>query len=432
MSLDIAFASIFILIGMAIAVPLTIVLDRRAARARKKADEYWQKVVRLEAEQEAQAQKEMAHVDELSKMQATLENKFSDLSKSALDANSDIFLKLARENFQKFKTEAGADLDRRKDSIKNIVDPLNETLVKYDKSLRQLELDRQGAYSSVKEQLKSIKESNETLRTETGNLVKALRRPEVRGQWGELQLRNVLEHVGMTEHIDFVTQETINTEGGRKRPDAIVNLPGGNCIVIDAKTPLDAYLSALESDSESEQTELYKSHAKQLRSQVKNLAASDYQSVVSNAPDFVVMFIPVESFYSVAMQHDPDLFDFALKRQVMIATPLSLVVLLKVIALGWQQEKLAENSKEIAKIGRELYERLSKFSEHIGQHGSSLAKAIESYNKAIGSMERRLLPSARKLESLEVVSSRNRFESPRTIEHQPRIVESPQSNETEK
>ena len=338
MSLDLAFASIFILIGMAIAVPLTIVLDRRAARARKKADEYWQKVVRLEAEQEAQAQKEMAHVDELSKMQATLENKFSDLSKSALDANSDIFLKLARENFQKFKTEAGADLDRRKDSIKNIVDPLNEVLVKYDKSLRQLELDRQGAYSSVKEQLKSIKASNETLVTETGNLVKALRRPEVRGQWGELQLRNVLEHVGMTEHIDFVTQETINTEGGRKRPDAIVNLPGGNCIVIDAKTPLDAYLSALESDSESEQSEHYKSHAKQLRNQVKNLAASDYQSVVSNAPDFVVMFIPVESFYSVAMQHDPDLFDYALKRQVMIATPLSLVVLLKVIALGWQQE----------------------------------------------------------------------------------------------
>ena len=250
MSLDIAFASIFILIGMAIAVPLTIVLDRRAARARKKADEYWQKVVRLEAEQEAQAQKEMAHAEELSKMQATLESRFSDLSKSALDANSDIFLKLARENFQKFKTEAGADLDRRKDSIKNIVDPLNETLVKYDKSLRQLELDRQGAYSSVKEQLKSIKETNETLRTETGNLVKALRRPEVRGQWGELQLRNVLEHVGMTEHIDFVTQETINTEGGRKRPDAIVNLPGGNCIVIDAKTPLDAYLSALEADTE--------------------------------------------------------------------------------------------------------------------------------------------------------------------------------------
>ena len=203
MSLDIAFASIFILIGMAIAVPLTIVLDRRAARARKKADEYWQKVVRLEAEQEAQAQKEMAHAEELSKMQATLESRFSDLSKSALDANSDIFLKLARENFQKFKTEAGADLDRRKDSIKNIVDPLNETLVKYDKSLRQLELDRQGAYSSVKEQLKSIKETNETLRTETGNLVKALRRPEVRGQWGELQLRNVLEHVGMTEHIDL-------------------------------------------------------------------------------------------------------------------------------------------------------------------------------------------------------------------------------------
>lgn len=415
---------------MAIAVPLTILLDKRAVRARKKANEYWQKIVRLEAEQEANAQREMAQAEELSKMQAVLESKFSELSRSALDANSDSFLQLAKENFQKFQTQADAGLDQRKESIKNIVEPLNESLEKYAESLRKLELERQGAYSSVKEQLNSIKASNEELRTETGRLVQALRKPEVRGKWGEIQLRNVLEHVGMTEHIDFVTEKSFDAEDGRKRPDAVVTLPGGNCIVIDAKTPLEAYLSALEADSESEQSEHYKHHARQLRSQVKNLAASDYQNVVPSAPDFVVMFIPVESFYSVAMQHDPDLFDYALERQVMITTPLSLVVLLKVIALGWQQEKLTENSKEIARIGRELYERMSKFSEHISNHGNSLAKAIDSYNKAIGSMESRLLPSARRLESLDVVPSRQKIEPPQVIERQLRTVKNPEKSDT--
>lgn len=431
MDLDTTLAIICIVLGMVIAVPLTILLDKRATRARKKADEYKQKIVQMEAQQQAQEQKELAHIEELKKMQVILESKFSELSRSALNANSDNFLKLANENFQKFKKEASADLDLKKESIKNIVDPLNTNLSKYAESLRKLELDRQDAYSSMKQQLKSINQSNTDLRLETNRLVQALRKPDVRGRWGEIQLRNVLEHVGMTEHIDFVTEKTFDTEDGRKRPDAVVNLPGGNCIVIDAKTPLEAYLSALESDSESEQSEYHKTHAKQLRAQVKNLAASDYQNIVPNAPDFVVMFIPVESFYSVAMQHDPDLFDYALERQVMITTPLSLVVLLKVIALGWQQEKLAENSKEIAKIGRELYERIATFCDHIDNHGNSLAKAVESYNKAIGSMEKRLLPSARKLESLDVVLSRKKIESLQTIEQQPRNVENSERSKTQ-
>ena len=420
MNIELIPALVGIIIGVLIAVPLTILLDRRPSRARKKTDELLQNVIRLEAERDAQLQREQAHIIELNNIKVKLEQNFNQLAETALNKNSNTFLRLASANFEKFKQEAGSDLDSRQESIKNLVSPLNENLSRFEKSVKDIELSRTKTYTSLEEQLKFINESHTGLKDETTKLVQALRQPKTRGRWGEIQLRNVLELVGMKEHIDFEQEKSFKTDEGRKRPDVIVKLPGDRCIIIDAKTPLDAYLSAVEAESKTEQEEFNKSHAGQLREQVKKLANSDYQKYVPNTPDFVVMFIPGESFYSTALEYDPNLFEFALKREVLITTPMSLVLLLKVIVLGWQQEKMTENSKEIARIGRELYDRLAVFGNRINDHSKSLAKSVETFNKAVGSMESRVLPSARKLESLDVVPPTEKMPAPTTVESQPR------------
>ena len=420
MNIDLIPVLFGIAIGAMIAVPLTILLDRRPSRARKKTDELLQNVIRLKAERDAQLQREQAHIIELNNIKVKLEQNFNQLAETALNKNSNTFLKLASENFEKFKQAAGSDLDSRQESIKNLVSPLNENLSRFEKSVKDIELSRTKTYTSLEEQLKLINESHTGLKDETTKLVQALRQPKTRGRWGEIQLRNVLELVGMKEHIDFEQEKSFETDEGRKRPDVIVKLPGDRCIIIDAKTPLDAYLSAVEAESKTEQEEFNKSHAGQLREQVKKLANSDYQKYVPNTPDFVVMFIPGESFYSTALEYDPNLFEFALKREVLITTPMSLVLLLKVIVLGWQQEKMTENSREIARIGRELYDRLAVFGNRINDHSKSLAKSVETFNKAVGSMESRVLPSARKLESLDVVPPTEKMPAPTTVESQPR------------
>ena len=420
MNIDLIPVLVGIVIGVLIAVPLTILLDRRPSGARKKTDELIQNVIRLEAERDAQLQREQAHITELNNIKVKLEQNFNQLAETALNKNSNTFLKLASENFEKFKQEAGSDLDSRQESIKNLVSPLNENLSRFEKSVKDIELSRAKAYTSLDEQLKFINESHTGLKDETTKLVQALRQPKTRGRWGEIQLRNVLELVGMKEHIDFEQEKSFETDEGRKRPDVIVKLPGDRCIIIDAKTPLNAYLSAVEAESKTEQEEFNKSHAGQLREQVKKLANSDYQKYVPNTPDFVVMFIPGESFYSTALEYDPSLFEFALKHEVLITTPMSLVLLLKVIVLGWQQEKMTENSREIARIGRELYDRLAVFGNRINDHSNSLAKSVETFNKAVGSMENRVLPSARKLESLDVVPPTEKMPAATTVESQPR------------
>ncbi len=427
MNIELTLALVCIVVGMLIGILLTLVIDRRAARARKKINEHWETIVRMEAERDAQQKEDQAYIAQLNNAVATLEKKFTSLANIALNQNSANFLKLANENFEKFQNQASKDLDNRQESIGNLVQPLKENLNRYAESLSKIELKREGAYASMTEQLDSIKQSNEALRDETGRLVQALRKPKVRGRWGEIQLQNVLEHVGMTENIDFIQEQSFDSADGRKRPDVVVYLPGERCIVIDAKTPIEAYLEGLEAENETEQLQFYKNHARQLRAQVKNLAATDYQNIVPNSPDFVVMFIPGEPFYSIALQHDSDLFDYALEHQVMITTPMTLIVLLKVIALGWQQEKLTANSREIAAIGRELYERLAKFAEHLNEHGKSLQKSIDSYNKAIGSVERRVLPTTRKLESLEVVTGKRQIETPVSIDQKSRYLSTPDS-----
>ena len=401
-------------------MPATILFDKRSVRTRQEADQLKLQVTQLEAQRDAQLKTHEEQVRELDTIKLELEKNFNVLADSALTRNTQSFLRLAQENFDKHKMVTDKDQESRQQSLKQLVTPLNENLTKIEETVRTIEKERGQAYTSMQEQIKFVKESNQNLKLETNRLVQALRQPKARGRWGEIQLRNVLELVGMTEHIDYEQEQTFNTEDGRKRPDVVVRLPGERYIVIDAKTPLDAYLSSIEADNESEQANFGKSHARQLRNQVKKLAAAEYQNNVPDTTDFVVMFVPGESLYSVALEHDPELFEFALRHQVMIATPMSLVLLLKVIVLGWQHEKLSANAKEIVRTGQELHERLSKFAERVSDHGRSLRKVVDTYNSAVGSMENRLMPSARRLESLEVAPRHKKTETPSTIEVTPR------------
>ena len=373
MEINITIALIAFLLGMAIAIPLTYLL------ARRKANQFWQELVQLKAERDAHG---------------NLESTFSSLAKSALTENEKSFL----------------------DRAEKIVSPLSVVLMKYDETWKKLEKDHIAMDAALKQQIDTMVQSSENLRTETSKLVQALRRPEIRGRWGEIQLRNVVEHAGMKEYVDFELQKSFGSEEGKKIPDAIVNLPDSNCIVIDAKTPIDAFLNGAEAEDELKRTEFFKTHAKQVRAQVKILADQNYQNVVADTLDLVVLFIPGETFYSVALQYDPNLIEYALGLNVVIASPMSLVALLKAIALGWQQKHLAENSKEIAKAGRELHKRLAVFIRHMNTHQRSLTKSITSYNEAVGSMTGRVIPAVRSLESYDVVPLNQSIESPQEIE----------------
>ncbi len=418
MNVDIIAVSIGIVIGFAVAIPLTLLFDKRAARERSRNTQLSQQVTALEAQQEAQQQQKHQQMNELEEVRLKLEASFSQAANKALTQNSSQFLELANQNFSKFKNEADSDL-------KQLINPLREHLSRVEEHGKQIELKRVDAYSSLVQQVQTINESTVNLRDETSRLVQALRQPKTKGRWGEIQLQNVLELVGMQKHIDFKTEESFSTDEGKKRPDVVVRLPGDRCIVIDAKTPIDAYLTAIETEVESDQNQYFIKHAKQLRDQVNILAKSDYQHIVPYSPDFVVMFIPGEAFYSAAVEYDPTLFEYALNKQVLITTPMSLILLLKVAALGWQQENMSANSRKIVEIGRELYNRLNVFSNHIRDHGNALTKAVNLYNKAVGSMESRVLPSARKLEELEVTSSDRKIPCPDQIE---KVVRTPDIN----
>jgi len=417
MDVDIFGVTIGIAIGFAIAIPITLLLDKRATQARKQNEELSQKIVQLNAQREVEQQQKQQQMEELEEIRLKLEASFSQLADKALNQNTTRFLELANQNFSKFKNETDTDL-------KLLIHPLREHLSRVEKQGKQVELDRVDAYSSLVNQVKTMNESACSLRDETTRLVQALRQPKTRGRWGEIQLQNVLELVGMQKYIDFTTEDSFDTEEGKKRPDVVVRLPGDRSIVIDAKTPLDAYLSAIESEVESDQNDLFTKHAQQLRDQINNLASRDYQQVVPHSPDFVVMFIPGESFYSVAVEYDPSLFEYALQKQVLITTPMSLILLLRVAVLGWQQDKMSENANKIVQIGRELYKRLDVFNNHIRNHGNALAKSVNLYNKAIGSMESRVLPSARKLEELEIAAANKQIASPEPIEKSVRKVNS--------
>jgi len=376
-----------------------------AGRAERESamDEARAHVVRLETtlEQErATAAERQAATDEV---RTLLVGEFAELSRRALQQNNAQFLELADARLKEAQQAARGDLDQRTQAIEQLLSPLRDQLGKYEKGLRVLELERQEAYTRLSEQVKQLNESQDKLQAETRNLVTALRSPATRGRWGEMQLRRVVEMAGMLEHCDFEEQVTTHGDEGRLRPDLVVHLPGAKQVVVDAKVPLQAFLDANDaSDAEVRRAHLV-THARQLRTHVDALSKKAYWEQFEESPEFVVAFVPGDALLAAALEHDATLLEHAVTSRVLLATPTTLIALLRTVAYGWQQDALAENAREVQLMGRELYKRLATFGEHLARTGRSLTGAVDAYNKAVGSLERSVLPQARRFQELGLV-----------------------------
>lgn len=332
---------------------------------------------------------------------------FQALSNEALQQNNQAFLNLARASFETLQAKAEGDWSQRQQAIDSLVKPLHDSLQRYDEQMRLLEQSRQSAYGGLNQHLKSLAESHQRLQQETGNLVKALRAPTVRGQWGEITLKRVAELAGMVDHCDFVEQETVTGDAGRFRPDMVVQLPGGRQIIVDAKTVLSAYLDAHEAQDDAVRAEALRRHAEQVRSRLDELSLKAYWSQFDRAPEFVVLFLPGEQFLGAALDQDPRLMEEGFARGVVLATPATLIALLRAVAYGWRQEQLAAHAEEAGKLGKDLYERMAVLAEHLNDVGHALGKSVSAYNRAVGSLETRILPAARRFKELGISSEKD-------------------------
>ncbi|HVC70149.1 MAG TPA: DNA recombination protein RmuC [Acidimicrobiales bacterium] len=330
---------------------------------------------------------------------------FAELSTKALEQNNAQFLALADARLMEARQAAQGDLDQRRQAIEQLLTPLADQLGRYEQGLRLLELERQRAYTGLSAQVKQLVESQDKLQSETRNLVTALRSPATRGRWGEMQLRRVVEMAGMLEHCDFDEQVQTTGEDGRLRPDMVVHLPGAKRVVVDAKVPMQAFLDATDAVDEPSRKAHLVSHARQLRAHVDALSKKSYWQQFDDTPEFVIAFVPGDPLLAAALEHDSSLLEHAVTNNVLLATPTTLIGLLRAVAYGWQQDALAENAREVQQIGRELYKRLATFGEHMAKTGRSLSGAVDAYNKAVGSLERNVMPQARRFQELGVGGS---------------------------
>jgi len=379
---------------------------------------FQKEIIDFKTQIEVLKEKQRGIVVQHKEAQEQAQNAFKALAKEALNDNNNTFLQIAGERFSTERSEMRRQLDGRKQAVQRLIQPVKDALQTYDQFVKEAENKRQETYGVLTEGIKLLGDR-------TDNLVQALRRPEVRGKWGEITLERIAKLAGMTEHCDFDLQHSYQAEDGPRRPDMVVKLPNDRTIIIDAKTPLDAFLSAVECANDDERSKLFEQHTKQLEAQVRNLSSKQYEKHSQESFDFIVLFIPGESFLFPAVERRPNLIEDAIKKNVIIATPVILISLLKVIAIGWREEQIAENARKISNVGRELHDRLQKASEYIQKLGNSLGKAVEQYDQFVGTFESRVLVSARKFEGLGVDVSKSLPDelnqlavSPRELKHE--------------
>jgi DNA recombination protein RmuC len=399
--------------------------DATHAQLQRELTSTQQERARLLAELEGERKSASEKLALLQETETKLRDAFSALSSEALSRNNASFLALATTKLSEFQQTARLDLDGRHKAIEDLVQPLKASLTQVDSKLQQVEQNRVGSHSALAEQLRSLSVAQQTLQTETGRLVQALRSPNIRGQWGELQLRRVVEAAGMLEYCDFDLKESATSDGNRLTPDMIVRLPGGKNVVVDAKVPSSAYLDAMESDVDTVREAKLRDHARQVRDHVIRLGNKTYWQHFQPAPDLVIMFVPGETLLGAALQSDPALLEFSLGRSVMLASPLTLIALLRAVAYGWQQETIAKNAQEISDLGRQLYERIRVMATHFEEVARGLSRSVEAYNRTVGSLESRVLVTARRLKD-KGVTAPDELPDLESIDHTPRALGAPE------
>src|SRR5262245_50080413 len=357
-------------------------------------------------------------------LRAAVRDTFRAVSDEALKSNNEAFLALAETKLREVRATATADIDQRKTAIEHLLEPMARTLSDVDRELKESERRRIESSAQLLQRIASLDTAGQDLRNQTGKLVDALKRPGVRGRWGELQLKRVVELAGMVQHCDFLEQHTVtNGDDRRMRPDVIVRLPGGKHVVVDAKAPLDAYLKALEAPDEASRQALLCEHARQVRTHVSQLAAKGYAAHIQPSPDFVVMFLPGEMFFSAALEHDPELIEFGVDQHVVPASPTTLIALLRAVAYGWQQEAMEENARKISDLGRQLYESVRVLGGHFDDLGSRMKSSLEAYNKAVGSLEGNVLVKARKFKDLQAANAVEDIPALEPVDRVPRMLQ---------